>query len=336
MEDLIKRLSETTKSFFHQKNILLDQCSYELMQAGSTRSYIRVTGDSQSYVVQLNQNAKDYERFLKAQELLNRFQVIVPKIYLDDADNMQVIMEDSGPVTLLEEWKGNQSTIIHKYINALGEVLKMQKIPEQEYQRLKDQRYFTREIYLWESNYFLEHILQRFASKECDDGFLKSFEQFSNSLATQCLNHPQALVHRDFQSENLIIKNEGLTVIDFQSIHWGSIYYDLASILWDPYTELSEENRKTLQLRFAEIYPLEFSEKSFLEASLQRVMQACGAYGKLGIQDQKEKYISFIPAGLRQLQRALESYHDCIDSQFYTRLINIINDITENFNSSSN
>jgi len=42
-------------------------------------------------------------------------------------------------------------------------------------------------------------------------------------------------MHRDFQSKNLMIKNEQIFVIDFQGARLGPPSYDLASLLFDPY-----------------------------------------------------------------------------------------------------
>ena len=61
-----------------------------------------------------------------------------------------------------------------------------------------------------------------------------------SSLATRLLvsaeRQPQAFVHRDFHSCNLLVREDGgLAVIDFQDAVRGPLSYDLASLLWDRY-----------------------------------------------------------------------------------------------------
>ena len=49
-----------------------------------------------------------------------------------------------------------------------------------------------------------------------------------------------------FQSRNIMIRNDEPFIIDFQSARIGPLQYDLASLLIDPYVNLSDEIQKTL------------------------------------------------------------------------------------------
>ena len=57
---------------------------------------------------------------------------------------------------------------------------------------------------------------------------------------------PRVLVHRDFQSQNIIIRNSYAYLIDFQGMRPGLAEYDLASLLYDPYVDLPEVERSEL------------------------------------------------------------------------------------------
>jgi aminoglycoside/choline kinase family phosphotransferase len=91
-------------------------------------------------------------------------------------------------------------------------------------------------------------------------------------------------VHRDFQSQNIIIRQGQAYLIDFQGMRPGLAEYDLASLLYDPYVQLSAAERAEL-LEFyrgeAEIIDPAYEEK-FRLCAMQRLMQALGAYGYLG------------------------------------------------------
>src|SRR5207248_5844344 len=94
---------------------------------------------------------------------------------------------------------------------------------------------------------------------------------------------PRLLVHRDFQSQNIMMRNGRAHLIDFQGMRPGLAQYDLASLLYDPYVDLNEAERDEL----LEHYYGEQPSTDFLETlrlcAMQRLMQALGAYGFLGL-----------------------------------------------------
>ncbi len=57
---------------------------------------------------------------------------------------------------------------------------------------------------------------------------------------------PSVLVHRDLQSQNVMIVNGEPVFIDFQGMRLGSPFYDLGSLLYDPYVEIGEAERVAL------------------------------------------------------------------------------------------
>jgi aminoglycoside/choline kinase family phosphotransferase len=88
----------------------------------------------------------------------------------------------------------------------------------------------------------------------------------------------------------------------------GSPFYDLGSLLCDPYVNFSEEERDELLsfsygLSKGDLDPTGFRDY-FWEASAQRLMQALGAYGFLGLQKGLKAYLEHIPPGLRNLHHA--------------------------------
>ena len=57
---------------------------------------------------------------------------------------------------------------------------------------------------------------------------------------------PRCFVHRDFQSQNIVIKDGAACFIDFQGMRPGLPQYDLASLLYDPYVCLPASERADL------------------------------------------------------------------------------------------
>jgi hypothetical protein len=88
----------------------------------------------------------------------------------------------------------------------------------------------------------------------------------------------------------------------------GSASYDLGSLLCDPYVSLSDAERDELLsfyygLSAQDVDRVGF-ENAFWEASAQRLMQALGAYGFLGLKLGLDDFLAHIPAGLDNLVRA--------------------------------
>jgi len=118
-------------------------------------------------------------------------------------------------------------------------------------------------------------------------------------------------VHRDLQSQNVMLWQDEPYLIDFQGMRFGSRFYDLGSLLCDPYVTFSPAERGELLLFYYRLSDEELDWKSFQnafwEASAQRLMQALGAYGFLGLAKGLKNYLTHVPAGLRNLRAAAEN-----------------------------
>ena len=118
-------------------------------------------------------------------------------------------------------------------------------------------------------------------------------------------------MHRDFQSQNLMIQfDSSVRIIDYQGSRLGSIYYDLASLLLDPYILLPDDEIDEL-LRYYHakaLNPLPFEEmfRHFLLAAAQRVMQALGAYCFLSRVKGLPQFQAYIDPGEKRLAWILD------------------------------
>jgi aminoglycoside/choline kinase family phosphotransferase len=124
------------------------------------------------------------------------------------------------------------------------------------------------------------------------------------------------LVHRDFQSQNIIIQNGQANLIDFQGMRPGLAEYDLASLLFDPYVELSAAERSELigyyrqkQTNNGRRVNGQFDDTLQL-CAMQRMMQALGAYGFLGLVRGHEHFLQYIPGAMRSLRGIVAKIED--------------------------
>ena len=132
-----------------------------------------------------------------------------------------------------------------------------------------------------------------------------------HAIADRLAAEPRCLVHRDFQSQNVIVRAGEVCLIDFQGLRPGLAQYDLASLLLDPYVDLTAEEReellghylsglygpgRTADPKFRMLYDL---------CAMQRLMQALGAYGKLGHLDGRAQFLTSIPTAIARLREVV-------------------------------
>src|SRR5438046_7420327 len=126
-------------------------------------------------------------------------------------------------------------------------------------------------------------------------------------IAERLARLSRVLVHRDFQSQNIIIRNSLSYLIDFQGMRPGLPEYDLASLLFDPYVDLSKPERDELTCYYREkqagngrIIDGEFDDILRL-CAMQRLMQALGAYGFLGLVKSHKHFLKHMPTAMASL-----------------------------------
>ncbi len=133
-----------------------------------------------------------------------------------------------------------------------------------------------------------------------------------NYLADQALaGGIMGLMHRDFQSRNLMVKDDEIFLIDFQSARRGPLQYDLASLLIDPYVGLKEAERdKILSYCMASLsdrMPLDRASfvSSYRHCCITRNLQILGAFSYLGMVKKKKRFLEYIPPAVSTLKKGM-------------------------------
>ena len=246
------------------------------------------------------------ENFLYAPiaEFLCGCGVPVPKILYHDAQKKIIVMEDAGERDIgelqAEEMRGayfaalRAAKILHTKASEKFAANPIELCPP-----------FDADLYRWEQDYFY---------RECAQGVFginiprpdSDFEVLTRRL----LDFPRRLLFRDFQSQNVMVSEGGdIRVIDFQGMRLGNPFYDVASLLFDPYVEkLGGEFIDEALGEYLNFLP-DASFPSFAEsleilniAGVERLLQALGAYGFLSAKKGKTGYAKyFAPAAANLL-----------------------------------
>ena len=281
-------------------------------KGGSDRKFyrIRCSAGQTLIVVKYNLEREENRHYVQIAKFLDEHGIRVPKIYFHDPAEGLVWIEDLGESDLYSYRR--ESWLVRRafYESALDQVATLHRLPEsvcvEMKKHLPDE--FNAALYLWEQNYFFENCLGRYFAldnvKLASLARLPALNQIAERLA--CL--PRVLVHRDFQSQNIIIRNAQAYLIDFQGLRPGLPQYDLASLIYDPYVALTEAERAELIAYYRE-QQIEngvalsggFESKLRL-CAMQRLMQALGAYSFLGLAKGHKHFLEHVPAAIRSLR----------------------------------
>jgi aminoglycoside/choline kinase family phosphotransferase len=280
-------------------------------KGGSDRRFYRIhcSADQTLILVKYNLDREENRHYVEIAQFLEGHGIRAPRIYFHDAAEGLIWIEDLGERDLFSY--RDESWLVRRafYESALDEIAKLHRLPESVCVEMREHlpAEFNAALYLWEQNYFFENCLCRYFKidnvKLTALATLPALKEIAEGLA--CFS--RVLVHRDFQSQNILLRNGQAYLIDFQGMRPGLAEYDLASLLFDPYVDLSGDEQveligyyKQKQADNGRIVNREFDETLRL-CAMQRLMQALGAYGFLGLVKGHKQFLKHIPAAIKSL-----------------------------------
>lgn len=273
-------------------------------KGGSDRMFFRArTGEGHSLIiVSYCGKREENARYVDLACFLASAGVNVPTIYHHDPGQGLIFMEDLGETDLWHFRGAPWSELRALYSAALHQMVRLHAgaadlLPGS---GISLHMEFDSQLYLWEQSYFFQHCLgdvlgvpENQAAELSSLPRLREAAEFLSTL-------PRVIVHRDFQSQNVLIDRGSAWLIDFQGMRPGLPHYDLASLIYDPYVGLTHDQRSEL----IEIYLRKADEAGFGPGAdfsavldlcaMQRLMQALGAYGFLGKQRGKAHFLQHV------------------------------------------
>ncbi len=281
-------------------------------KGGSDRKFYRIhcSAAQTLILVKYNLEREENQHYVQIAKFLDAHGIRVPKIYFHDPVEGLIWVEDLGERDLYSY--RDESWIVRRafYESALGEIVKLHGLPDSVCVEMKEYlpAEFNAALYRWEQKYFFENCLGRYF--KIDQPKLKELAALPvlREIAKRLARLPRVLVHRDFQSQNIIIQNAQAHLIDFQGMRPGLAEYDLASLFFDPYVDLSSSERSALvayyrQKRAENGFSVDGQFEDTLRlCAMQRLMQALGAYGFLGLIGGHKNFLQYIPRAVCSLQ----------------------------------
>jgi aminoglycoside/choline kinase family phosphotransferase len=280
-----------------------------LEKGGSDRKYyrIRFSADSSLILVKYQKEKLENVRFVAVANFLDGIGVNAPLIYFHDDEEGLIWMQDLGEEDLWHH--RTESWPIRKllYKRTLDQVATLHQT-DPSLARISDgPPDFDATLYRWEQEYGLQNCFRR-CFQVSEDRLQELFSrpelvQLSEDLAS----YPRVLMHRDLQSQNIIISDDEAFLIDFQGMRPGLGEYDLASLLYDPYVILTDVERDELLSYYLERLDPSVNREAFreifLRCAIQRLLQALGAYGVIGLLRGKPEFLRHISPAIKSLRQ---------------------------------
>ena len=307
----------------------------ELSASGSNRRYFRLESKKTSLIGVEGTSVEENKAFIEMSIHFHKQGLPVPYFLAQTEDGRFYLQEDLGDTLLFDAISEGRKTGV--FCESEKELLRktMQKLPAMQVLGAKNfdfsicypQPEFNERSILWDLNYFKYCFLKSTGLDFQENRLEDDFARLSKILLCSETN---TFMYRDFQSRNVMVKDNEPYFIDFQGGRKGPLYYDVASFLWQAKaqynTELREELLKTYLNALQELMPVDESDfriklKHFV---LFRTLQVLGAYGFRGYFEKKPHFLQSIPFALENLRTILKN-----EFSEYPYLLKILKQMTE-------
>jgi N-acetylmuramate 1-kinase len=320
----------------------------------STRKYFRVTPQAggKSIVAMFvpdgpkpeevhNGGESDRWPFLEVRDLLDARGVDVPKVYAEDTAHGWILVEDLGEDTLANYLTRSPSEKVALYTCAVRDLAEAQAcLAELPKGSVVAARSFDFELLRWEIEHFREWGLDA-RKKPLSPDDAEAFAAIADKLAKRVADLPRGFTHRDYQSRNLMVRDQpkkagkpyGLVWIDFQDALLGPRVYDLVALLNDSY--------QTFDRAFVEARLTEYADAAGFDAAsrerltfefdlvtVQRKLKDAGRFVFIDRQKKNASFLKFVTPTVAKVGTALERLapHDDDMRALHTILKRVVGD----------
>jgi aminoglycoside/choline kinase family phosphotransferase/dTDP-glucose pyrophosphorylase len=287
----------------------------QLSGDGSDREWFRLTAGRRRLImadhgITTHLPGSEVNAFIKIGTHLRRCGLPVPRIYAHDAFSGLVFLEDLGSRHLQEavHRAPDPTRIERRYRRIIDTLLDLTTKAADGFDpdwTCQSRAYDAALILEKECRYFVNAFLNGYL------GMAASFDELPaefDDLARRTLAHGvSGLIHRDFQSRNILMRDGRHYLIDFQGARSGPVQYDLASLLIDPYAGLGRDMQERL-LHYAagqaekrlHAHPDRFI-RGYRYCAVTRNLQMLGAFGFLSRVKRKSAFETWIPPAAAML-----------------------------------
>ncbi len=157
----------------------------------------------------------------------------------------------------------------------------------------------------FEMGFFFTHYVEGLRGQPLPPPLAAAFRAELDGLVAWLAARPRVLAHRDYHARNLMVRpgdDARLVMVDHQDARLGPVTYDLASLVYDPYVELTPAEVSTCLEAFVDGAADRAAARAALaeeldRMALERLLKAVGTYGYQTWVRGTEVYLPyFVPA----------------------------------------
>ena len=272
----------------------------KIMGDSGERKYHRVAvkNDTCILVSYPANTQKSLKSFLNVQNLFHQKEFSVPKILAQDEAGGFLLLEDLGSLSLEQYYLENHKLDFHK--KALDFLFRLQKNVHSDDLKTK-----------FDVNQGLHELIftyQQFNHAFLEEDKKKLFEEFRD-INEKLVQPPLVPSHRDFHSRNLFIYKDQLYIIDFQDAGFYPVYYDVASLIEDPYISLSDQDKRLLIKYYEKKWSI-MDRRQFQLTAAQRLFKAAGSFMSFFHLRGQNQHLKYISSSLKRVESILEKQNE--------------------------
>lgn len=282
--------------------------------SGSARKYYRIVTEKRTLIGTYSDNVEENEAFLTFSKHFHDLGLNVPEVFTVNGEKTCYLQSDFGDDNLFAHVQkalmagGFGENVIQLYKQALKHLVKFQCVGHQglDYSKAYPTERFDRQAIIDDLNYFKYYFVKPHEEIDFNETRLgKDFEAFADFVSqTPC----DFFMYRDFQSRNIMVKDNELYFIDFQGGRKGPLNYDVVSLLYQVKAQIPQAVRDELLQYYKEelkqfVNPEEVKFDTYQPYFVYlRLLQVLGAYGFRGLIQKKSHFIESIPYALKEIQ----------------------------------
>src|SRR5919106_450343 len=306
---------------------VLDAPVKRLKQDASNRSYFRVGVPPESWVLMamppdVSKKSEEVQKgappselpFLNVQRYLERIGVRVPRVVHYDEPAGMMVLEDLGDLTFENALRVHSAETLYPRAIDLLARLRFEAEQRPDPSCIAFGRAFDEDLYDWELHHFREYGLEIWSGKKPSGAQRERLDRIFRRISRELAAAPRGFTHRDYQSRNLMVKDDEIVVIDFQDALQGPRQYDLVALLRDSYVELDASLVDRMLDRYIEAFARLGGEridsgsfKAFFDLlTVQRKLKDAGRFEFINRVKGNPDFLVSIPASLRYVKQALD------------------------------
>lgn len=280
----------------------------------SERNIFRIVTSQRTLIGINNIYTDENTAFIKFSDSFKKAGLKVPEVFGVSHDSQIYIEEDLGDMTLYKYSQTaphrNTSDLFKKALCDLQD-FQIKGIDCIDFSYCYQSKEFSEETIYSDFDKFEVYYLSKIKNTEIDEELFNYVKEFLSELNSN--SDKEYFLYRDFQTRNIMVKENELYYIDYQSGRKGPPHYDAASFLYSGSINITEEERNF----FLRHYIDSFSNKINLDKekfkyefyffALMRLIQILGSYGYTYEKKKDEMMLKKIPKAIENI-RGLKNY----------------------------